>query len=112
MYEIENTDRLYFVHEGGWENGHYAVYDIDDNEIILVLDFDFDMGYMFNECFVNDNDVLVFDQHLPGEEKDLIYAYDLINKRYIAYEQPVEGRTFNGETKSVVNRDGEEIIVF
>ena len=112
VYEIENTDRLYFVHEGGWKNGHYAVYDIDDNEIILVLDFDFDMGYMFNECFVNDNDVLVFDKHLPGEEKDLIYAYDLINKRYIAYEQPVEGRTFNGETKSVVNRDGEEIIVF
>ena len=112
VYEIENTDRLYFVHEGGWENGHYAIFDTDTQDIILVLDFDFDIGYMFNECFVTDENILVFDEHLPGEEKDLIYAYDLINKRYIAHGEPLEGRTYNGETKSVVNKDGEDIIIF
>lgn len=62
---------------------------------------------MFNECFVADGDILVFDEHLPGEEKDLIYAYDLINKQYIAHGEPLEGRTYNGETKSVVNKDGK-----
>ena len=103
---------MYFVHEGGWENGHYAIFDTDTQDIILVLDFDFDIGYMFNECFVTDENILVFDEHLPGEEKDLIYAYDLINKRYIAHGEPLEGRTYNGETKSVVNKDGEDIIIF
>ena len=112
LYEIDNTDRLYFVHEGGWENGHYAVFDTKTKEVILVLDFDFDIGYMFNECFVADGDILVFDEHLPGEEKDLIYAYDLINKQYIAHGEPLEGRTYNGETKSVVNKDGKDIIIF
>ena len=112
LYEIDNTDRLYFVHEGGWENGHYAVFDTKTQAVILVLDFDFDIGYMFNECFVADGDILVFDEHLPGEEKDLIYAYDLINKQYIAHGEPLEGRTYNGETKSVVNKDGKDIIIF
>lgn len=112
IYEIDNTDKLYFVHEGGWDNGHYAIFDTEDRDIILVLDFDFDFGYMFNECFVTDENVLVFDEHLPGEEKDLIYAYDLINKQYIAHGEPLEGRTFNGETKSVVNKDGKDIIIF
>ncbi len=112
LYEIGNTDRLYFVHEGGWEDGHYAVFDTETQEVILVLDFDFDIGYMFNECFVADGDILVFDEHLPGEEKDLIYAYDLINKKYIVHGDPLEGRTYNGETKSVVNKDGKDIIIF
>ena len=112
LYEIENTNRLYFVHEGGWDDGHYAVFDVDVGDIILELDFDFDIGYMFNECFVADGDILVFDNHLPGEGKDLIYAYDLIEKKYIAHGDPVEGRTYNGETKAVVNKDGEDIIIF
>lgn len=112
IYEVDNTDRLYLVHEGGWENGHYAIFDTEIQENIFVLDFEFDLGYMFNECFVADNDILVFDKHLPGEKKDLIYAYDLVNKQYIAHGEQLEGRTFNGETKSVVNKDGKDIIIF
>ena len=112
IYEIDDTDRLYFVHEGGWENGHYAIYDIKENAIILVLDFDFDMGYMFNECTVTDDNILVFDEHVPGEEKDLIYAYDLVGKAWIAHGDELTGRTLNGETRSVVHKDGKDIIIF
>lgn len=112
IFEIDGTDRLYFVHEGGWENGHYAAYDIKENAIILVLDFDFDMGYMFNECAVTDDHILVFDEHIPGEEKDLIYAYDLVGKTWIAHGDELIGRTLNGETRSVIEKDGKDIIVF
>ena len=112
IFEIGGTDRLYFVHEGGWENGHYAVYDINEKAIILVLDFDFDMGYMFNECAVIDDHILVFDEHVPGEEKDLIYAYDLVGKTWIIHGDELTGRTLNGETRSVVQRNGKDIIVF
>ena len=112
IYEIDDTDRLYFVHEGGWENGHYAIYDIEKSATILVLDFEYDMGYMFNECFVTEDSVLLFDKHIPGEEKDLIYAYDLITKRWISHGEEMHGRTFNGETRSSVYRDGEEIVIF
>ncbi len=112
VHEIANTDRLYFVHEGGWDSGHYAVFDSEKEEFILELDFDFDISYMFNDCFVTDDNLLVFDEHLPGEEKDLIYIYDLVNKCYIKHGEPLEGRTLNGETKCVINKDGEEIIVF
>ncbi|MGI6029155.1 MAG: WG repeat-containing protein [Candidatus Heteroscillospira sp.] len=112
LYEIENTDRLYFVHEGGWDNGHYAVFDIQKQKIILELDFDFDMGYMFNECFVDENDLLVFVNHLPGEGEDLIYVYDLQEKKFIAYADSYTERTFNGQSRVVVQRDGHDIIVF
>lgn len=112
LYEIGDTDRLYFVHEGGWEKGTYAIFDIDTQQIILTLDFDFDMGYMFNDCFVADGDILVFDDHLAGEGKDLIYAYDLVNKEYIVHGEPWEERTYNGERKVIVQKDGEDIIVF
>ena len=112
IYEIDDTDRLYFVHEGGWENGQYAIYDVKENAIILVLDFDFDMGYMFNECTVTDDNILVFDEHVPGEEKDLIYAYDLTHKAWIAHGDELTGRTLNGETRLAVYREGKEIIIF
>jgi hypothetical protein len=112
IYEIGNTDKLYFVHEGGWENGHCAVFDAEMQEIILELDFDFDIGYMFNDCFVADDNLLVFDEHLPGEEKDLIYIYNLVNKCYIKHGEPFEGRTLNGESRYVINKDGEDIIIF
>lgn len=109
IYEIDDTDRLYFVHEGGWKSGHYAIYDVKENAVILVLDFDFDMGYMFNECTVTDDNILVFDEHVPGEEKDLIYAYDLVGKAWIAHGDELTGRTLNGETRSVVhNSDRKE----
>lgn len=112
LYEIDGTDRLYFVHEGGWKNGHFAIYDVQEQKVILKLDFNFDMGYMFNECFVADGDILVFMDHLAGKSEDLIYAYDLHNKKFIAYAASYTERTLNGKDRVVVNVDGKEIIVF
>ena len=112
LYEIEGTDRLYFVHEGGWDNGYFAIFDVQEQKVILNLDFDFDMGYMFNECFVADGDILVFMDHLPGKGEDLIYAYDLHSKKYVAYAESYTERTLNGESRVVVQKDGKEIIVF
>lgn len=113
LYRIDETDRFCFVHEGGWENGYYAVFDSTEQKIILKLDFDFDMGYMFNECFLTEKNVLVFMDHQPGEEKDFVYAYDLTNKKYLAYKQEYRERTYNGKTKVVVTaKNGEEITVF
>ncbi len=114
LYEIGNTDRLYFVHTGGWENGHCAVFDVKEQRIILELDFDYDPGYMFNECFVAENDILVFDVHLPGEGKDLITAYDLHGHKYLLHQEENTERTFNGQkTLTVKNEDtGMDITVF
>ena len=113
LYRIDETERLFFVHEGGWENGHYAIFDSAEQKIVLELDFDFDMGYMFNECFLTDKNILVFMDHQPGEEKDFVYAYDLTNKKYLAYKQEYRERTYNGQTKVVVTaKNGEEITVF
>ena len=114
LYEIDGTDRLYFVHEGGWDDGHYAIFDCKEHKIILTLDFDFDMGYMFNECFVTDNDILVFDEHLPGEGKDLITAYDLHNGKYLVHQEENTERTFNGEKTLTVKNEqtGMDIVVF
>lgn len=112
LYEINNTDTLYLVHEGGWDNGHYAIFDTHMQDVILALDFNFDSGYMFNECYVTEGNILVFDEHLPGEGKDIVYAYDLVNKKYLVHGETLRGRDFNGETKVVVNVDGKDIIVF
>ena len=122
LYEVEGTDRLYFVHESMYWSGvegsfarieeYYAIYDVQEQEVILKLDFNFDMGYMFNRCFVAEGDILVFMDHLPGKGEDLIYAYDLHNKKFIAYAESYTERTLNGESKVVVNKDGQEIIVF
>jgi hypothetical protein len=112
LYEIDGTDRLYFVHEGGWNDGHYAIYDVQEQKVILELDFNFDMGYMFNECFLTEGDILVFMDHLPGKGEDLIYAYDLHRKKFVAYAESYTERTLNGESKVVVNKDGQDIIIF
>lgn len=112
LYEIDDTDRLYFVHEGGWKDGHYAIYDVQEQKVILELDFNFDMGYMFNECFLTEGDILVFMDHLPGKGEDLIYAYDLRRKKFVAYAESYTERTLNGESKVVVNKDGQDIIIF
>lgn len=112
LYRIENTNRLFFVHQGGWEKGNYAIYDIERNQVILELDFDFDMGYMFNQCFLTDDDLLVFVEHQPGEGLDLLYAYDLQKEQYLAYRMDYTERTFRGEKRVVIQKDGEDIIVF
>lgn len=112
LYEVEGSENLFFVHEGGWKNGHYSIYDSEKKEIVLALDFDFDIGYMFNECFVADNGCLVFVDHQPGEGLDYLYAYDFDKKEYVAYKAEYTERTLNGESRVVVNKDGEDIIVF
>lgn len=111
IFDVEDTDRFILCHKGGWENGNYCVFDIERGEILVDLDFEFDNGYMFNECFYDDG-CIVFDEHMPGEEMDYIYVYSIEDKRWIAYHEEYEEREFNGETKIVVNKDGEDIIVF
>lgn len=112
LYEVEGSNELYFVHENGWDNGHYAIFDVKSQNIILKLDFDFDIGYMFNECFVTDNNILCFVDHQPGEGRDFLYAYDLSERKYLAYKEEHTERTFNGEKRAVAHRDGKEIIIF
>ena len=114
LYDIGCNDSLYFIHEGGWENGHFGIYDVESRSVILELDFDFDIGYMFNECYVTEGRYLVFVDHLPGQGKDLITAYDLREKKYLYHQEEYTERTFDGEkTVTVTNEEtGEEIIVF
>ena len=114
LYEVDNTDRLYFVHTGGWNDGQYSIYDVEKQQILLTLDFDFDIGYMFNECFVTDKGFLVFDEHLPGEGKDIITVYDLQEKKILLYREDHTGRTFNGESSLTVKNEstGMDIVVF
>lgn len=112
LYDIEGTSRYFFVHEGGWENGHNAVYDTEVRRAILELDFEFDRGYMFNECFVTDRNILVFIEHQPGEGLDYMYAYDLNDGKCLAYKQEYRERKYNGQSRVVVKKDGKDIIVF
>lgn len=117
LNDIGNTDRLYYGHTGGWDDGHYCVYDTEQAKIILELDFDFDIHYMFNDCYTdrpeNSDNILVFDEHLPGEEKDLISIYSLDENEWKIYRGELKGRTFNGETKkTVTTKDGEDIVIF
>ena len=111
IFEIEDTDRFVFCHEGGWKNGHNCIFDIERGEIILKMDFDFDDGYMFNECFFS-NGCICFDEHIPGEEVDYIYAYSVNEKKWVAYKEKYEERELDGQTKIVVKKDGQDIIVF
>ena len=111
IFFIDDTERYILCHEGGWENGHNAVFDMEAGKIILKCDFDFDNGYMFNECFF-DNGNIVFCNHLPGEEKDYIYVYSTDENKWLYYEELVKEVEFNGETKIVVEKDGQEIIVY
>ena len=69
-------------------------------------------GYMFNECFVLEEELLVFDEHLPGEGRDLITVYDLENNEYLLYQKENTERTYNGEKTLSVNKDGMDIIIF
>lgn len=111
LYQIDNSEYLYLAHKGGWKNGNYCIVDSNTKDEVLQIDFDFDAGYMFNETFVEE-DNLIFINHLPGEKTDLIYVYNLTSKSFIIYEEPYTKRTFNGKSKVVVNKDGKDIIVF
>ena len=111
LYQIDDSENLYLAHKDGWENGNFCIVDSNTQEEILQLDFDFDAGYMFNEMFVSD-DNLFFVNHLAGEGKDLIYVYNMPTKTFIVHGVPYTERTLNGESKVVVNKDGQDIIVF
>lgn len=111
IFDIDGTDRFILCHEGGWEKGSNCIFDIECGEIIIKMDFDFDNGYMFNECFFT-NDCICFDEHIPGEETDYIYIYSVNEKKWIAYREKYEERELNGKTKIVVNKDGQDIVVF
>lgn len=111
IFDIEGTDRFILCHKGGWKDGHNCIFDIDTGKVLLDLDFDFDNGYMFNECFFA-NDCICFDEHMPGEEIDYIYIYSVHEKKWLAYREQYEKRKLNGQTKIVVNKDGQDIIVF
>lgn len=111
LYQVDGSDSLYLAHKDGWENGSFCIVDSNSKEEILQMDFNFDAGYMFNEMFVED-DNLIFVEHLPGEGTDLIYVYNLSSKCFVIHGETYTERTFNGESKVVVNKDGLDIIVF
>lgn len=111
IYEIENTERYVLCHKGGWGNGNNCIFDIKEGKEILDLDFDFDNGYMFNECYYT-KQCICFDDHISGEEKDYIYVYSLKKKEWIYYKELYEERTLNGKSKIVVKKDGKDIVVF
>ena len=56
----------------------------------------------------------MFDEHLPGEGKDLITAYDLHDGRYLVHQEENADRTFNGEKTMTVKNEqtGMDIVVF
>lgn len=112
VFEIDGTDRLYLVHEGGWKTGSYAVYDTEEKGLCLTLDFYFDKGYMFNDCFVTPDGILCFDEHIVGEEKDRLYLYDLRAKKWLVHGEEVSGRTLGGKTRISVNKNGKDFILF
>ena len=103
---------MFFIHDGGWDDGYDGIYDSETNEVIIRLDFRFDMGYMFNACYVDDHDLLIFDDHLPGKGKDLITVYDLHTRACLLYREEYTERTYNGEKSVTVNKDGRDIIIF
>lgn len=112
IFDVENTERFILCHKNGWRNGTYCIYDIETQKEILQLDFNFDCGYMFNDCFY-ENGNIIFDNHLAGEEKDVLYVYSILEEKWIIHGKTCVGRELNGETKKVVVTDeGEEIIVF
>ena len=111
VYCVEDTDRYLFCHEGGWENGYYCIYDMDAGDILVKLDFDFLNGYMFNSCFFR-NGCICFDDHLPGEGVDLISIYSPAEHKWIAYREEYKERKFKGESKWIVNKDGEDYVLF
>jgi len=111
LNEIGNSENLFLAHKGGWENGNLCVVNSDTKEEILQLPFDFDTGYMFNEMFVDENN-LIFINHLAGEGSDLLYVYNLESKTFLLYAEPYTERMINGQDKIVVEKDGQTIIVF
>lgn len=111
IFDIDYTDRFVLCHKGGWECGCYCVYDIENKNELVTLNFEFDNGYMFNSCMYMDGQI-VFDEHLAGEGTDVINVFDVTKHEWVLSDKILEKREFNGNTKLIVNKDGEDIVVF
>lgn len=112
IFEIDGSDSLFLCHKGGWEeNGKQCIFDSSTGTELMDLDFTFDDGYMFNECLFTGTHI-VFIEHNPGEEEDFIYAYSIERKEWDAVKEKLPPRTLNEKTKIVVNKDGQDIIIF
>lgn len=111
IFDIEGTDRFILCHEGGWEKGRQCVFDVEKGKVILEMESYFDGSYMFNECCF-ENGMIVFDEHEAGQEKDIISAYSVADEKWLVYREPYEGLELNGKTRIVVNKDGQDIVVF
>lgn len=112
LYIVDNSEHLYLAHKGGWDKGNYCIVDRNTGEEILQMDFDFDAGYMFNEMLETEDNKIIFVDHQPGEGKDLITVFDLQTQKYLLKQEVYTERTYNGESRVVVEKDGNEIIVF
>ena len=108
---IDGTDRYVLCHKDGWENGCHCIYDIELKKEILDVDFSFDTGYMFNECFYVDG-CINFHEHVPGGELDYISVYSIDDEWWYVHKEPYEGREFNGKRKLIIQKDGQDIIIF
>jgi len=111
IYAIEDSDRYFLCHKGGWETGCQIVYDTINKCEITELDSYFDSGYMFNSCYVEDN-MLIFDEHIPGGETDFVSVYSLKDDKWIVRKKKIEDIEFLGKARMVVEKDGKEIIVY
>ncbi|MBQ8536453.1 MAG: WG repeat-containing protein [Clostridia bacterium] len=111
LFEIDDTEQYVLCHKDGWKDGCNCIYDIERQQEILDLDFDFDNGYMFNSCFYTDG-CIFFDEHIPGGGIDYIYVYSVVKGEWIAYREPYTEREYNGQKKMVVQKDGKDIIIF
>lgn len=111
VYWIDGTSRFFLCHKGGWKDGRSCIYDVECQCEIVEFDFNFDNEYMFNDCFY-DNGHIIFGGHRFCGKVDYLYAYAVKTKEWLVYHEPYEKRELNGKTKIVIDRDGEEFIVF
>lgn len=112
IFDIENTDRYILCHKGGWKNGCYCIYDIEEKAELVDLTFAFDNGYMFNSCFFS-NGHIIFDEHLAGEEQNIIRIFNVEAGMWVVDGQTRQCEEFSGKTKiTAKTADGEEIIVY
>lgn len=112
LFSIEYSTQYFLVHKSGWENGCYCIYDAATAGEILTLDFHFDCGYMFNQIAVTEDGLLIIIDSLSDKDDDLLYVYNLTTKECLCRGREYSLRLVNGEMKTVVQKDGKDIIVY
>jgi hypothetical protein len=111
IFGIENTDRYFLCHKGGWDNGYQVIYDIEEKCEIAEKHHYYDSGYMFNECFLEGN-YIVFDDQITNFETSYTSIYSIRDKKWIIEHEVVEEVEFLDETKLAIRKDGKEIMVY